>query len=246
VTVDNINERPVADAGPDQSVLVGETVNFDGSNSNDPDGDIVSYDWDFGDGNTGTGVSATHTYSTADTYTVTLTVTDNGALTDTDTLTVTVGEEPSEITVFSDSFESSSSDWSANWSQDSQNDWRRRTARKKEGSYAAEVDGRANDAQLISIPINLQGKTDATVTFWWYIERGLDTGEYLAFDVSVDGGANWVEKARLSGNVDAENTWHNVSIGLSGINSLRIRFRGKMSRSSEDAYVDVVEVIAAE
>jgi len=245
VTVDNINELPVADAGPDQSVLVGETVNFDGSNSNDPDGDIVSYDWDFGDGNTGTGVSATHTYSTADTYTVTLTVTDNGGLTDTDTLTVIVSEEPSEITVFSDSFESSS-DWTANWSQDTQNDWRRRTARKKEGSYAAEVDGRANDAQLISIPINLQGKTDATITFWWYIERGLDTGEYLAFDVSVDGGANWVEKARLSGNVDAENTWHNVSIGLSGINSLRIRFRGKMSSSNEDAYVDVVEVIAAE
>ncbi len=159
------------------------------------------------------------------------------------TATVTVEETPSVITVFFDSFESSS-DWTANWSQDTQNDWRRRTARKKEGSYAAEVDGRANDAQLISIPINLQGKTDATITFWWYIERGLDTGEYLAFDVSVDGGANWVEKARLSGNVDAENTWHNVSIGLSGINSLRIRFRGKMSRSNEDAYVDVVEVIA--
>ena len=159
--------------------------------------------------------------------------------------TLTVTEVPSEIEVFSDSFESSA-DWTANWSQDSQNDWRRRTSRKKEGNYAAEVDGRATDAQLISIPIDLQGKTNATVTFWWYIESGLDTGEYLAFDVSTDGGDNWPEMASLNGNVDVdpENTWHNESINVTGISNLRIRFRGTMSSSIEDAYVDVVKVVA--
>jgi len=157
--------------------------------------------------------------------------------------TLTVTEAPSEVQVFSDSFESSA-DWTANWSQDSQGDWRRRTARKKEGNYAAEVDGRANDAQLISKDINLQGKTKATVTFWWYIERGLDTGEYLAFDVSADGGS-WTEMASLNGNVfGAEDTWHYVEVKVTGIGSLKIRFRGTMSRSSEDAYVDVVEVVA--
>lgn len=160
------------------------------------------------------------------------------------TLNVNVTEEaPSDVQVFSDSFESSA-DWTANWSQDSQNDWRRRTARKKEGNYAAEVDGRARDAQLISRDIDLQGKTNATISFWWYIESGLDTGEYLAFDVSTDGGSIWTERASLNGNVDAENQWHNVSIGVDAINNLRIRFRGTMSRSREDAYVDVVKVIA--
>jgi len=160
------------------------------------------------------------------------------------TATLTVTEVPIEKEVFSDSFESSA-DWTANWSQDSQNDWRRRTSRKKEGNYAAEVDGRATNAQLISIPIDLQGKANATITFWWYIERGLDTGEYLAFDVSTDGGA-WIEKAKLRGNVDPENQWHNVSINVTGINNnnLRVRFRGTMSSSREDAYVDVVKVVA--
>ncbi len=45
-----LNQQPVADAGSDQTVNVGETVSFDGSGSYDPDGGIVSYDWDFGDG----------------------------------------------------------------------------------------------------------------------------------------------------------------------------------------------------
>ena len=239
----NANQSPVADAGPDQTATVGQTVNFDGSGSSDPDGSIVSYDWDFGDDSTGTGVSVTHVYLTAGKYTVTLTVEDNGGKTVPDTATVTVSEEPAEKEVFYDSFESSA-DWTANWSQDSQNDWRRRTARKKEGNYAAEVDGRATDAQLISRNINMQGKTNAAITFWWYIESGLDTGEYLAFDVSTDGGP-WVQKATLSGNVDTENQWHNVSItDVTAINNLRIRFRGKMSSSQEDAYVDVVKVIA--
>ncbi len=158
------------------------------------------------------------------------------------TLNVTTEEASSDVQVFSDSSESSA-DWTANWSQDSQNDWRRRTARKKEGNYAAEVDGRARDAQLISRNIDLQGKTNATISFWWYIESGLDTGEYLAFDVSTDGGA-WTKEVRLRGDVDLENTWHNVSINVAAINNLRIRFRGTMSRSREDAYVDAVKVIA--
>lgn len=37
VTVKNVNQKPIADAGPDQSVGEGVTVNLDGSGSNDPD-----------------------------------------------------------------------------------------------------------------------------------------------------------------------------------------------------------------
>jgi chitodextrinase len=85
-----INEPPVADAGLDQTVLVGEVVNFDGSGSYDPDGTIDTYEWDFGDGNTGTGLTPTHSYDTAGTYTVTLTVTDDDGDTDTDIVIITV------------------------------------------------------------------------------------------------------------------------------------------------------------
>ncbi len=239
------NDLPIADAGQDQSVFTGELVSFNGSASSDNIG-ITSYSWDF-DASDGieedaTGVTADHTYSTAGQYTVTLTVTDGVNPTAQDNAIVTVTEEPTEVEVFSDSFEDGT--WNGKWSEDSQNDWFRSTQRAVDGSYSAEVDGSASDAQLISVPIDLLGRTSATISFSWYIEKGLDTGEYLAFDVSTDGGSNWIEKARLQGNVDTENTWHSASVDLSGINSLKLRFRGKMNRSKEDADVDAVTVIA--
>ncbi|MCK5644914.1 MAG: PKD domain-containing protein, partial [Gammaproteobacteria bacterium] len=86
----SLNDPPVADAGPSQTVMVGETANFDGSGSSDSDGTIESYDWDFGDTNSGTGILTTHSYDTAGTYTVTLTVTDDDDGEGTATTTVTV------------------------------------------------------------------------------------------------------------------------------------------------------------
>lgn len=148
---------------------------------------------------------------------------------------------PAEIEVFLDSFEIN--EWNGFWTEDSQNDWFRSSQRATEGNYSAEVDGSAADAKLTSVPINLQGKTNATITFSWLIESGLDSGEYVAFDVSTDGGNSWTERAKLSGNVSQENVWHNANITLTGINNLQIRFRGKMSGSDEDANVDLVRAV---
>ena len=153
---------------------------------------------------------------------------------------ITVAEVSTTVVLFSDSFETSF----GNWSQDSQTDWFRSTQRATDGTYSAEVDGRANAAQLISIPIDLQGRTKATITFSWYIESSLDTGEYIAFDVSFDGGSTWVQKLALQGNVDEENAWHDETVEVSNIGSLRLRFRGTMSDSIEDADIDNVKVTA--
>lgn len=103
VTVEEPNEPPVADAGPDQSVKVGETVSFDGSGSYDPDGSLVEYSWDFEDkGATGSGLSPTHVYNDKGTYYVTLTVEDDEGATAEDTVVITVDElAPADLVITS-------------------------------------------------------------------------------------------------------------------------------------------------
>jgi len=245
------NEPPTANAGSDHSAETGESINFDGSGSSD-DGVVVSYDWDFDDGTTATGTFVNHTYTSSGTYTVTLSVTDDGGLGDSDTAIVTVSETappppppppPGDVEVFSDSFEVS--EWNGLWSENSQNGWYRSSQRSTDGNYSAEVDGDEDGGTLTSIPIDLQGKTNVSISYDWYIERRLDRGEYVAFDISTDGGNTWTEYRRLRGNIDQENAWHSVSVNLSSINSLRLRFRGAMSKRSEDADVDNVSVTAS-
>jgi len=99
--------------------------------------------------------------------------------------------------VFTDNFESST-DWTNNWT--SYGAWNRVTAKPHDGSYSAEIDGNVTDSALVSVSIDVTGKSSATVTFWWLIENRLDAGEYLALD--VDTGSGWVEKATRQGNVD--------------------------------------------
>ena len=45
VSITTGNSRPVANAGPDQTVFVGNTVHLDGSTSRDADGDALRYRW---------------------------------------------------------------------------------------------------------------------------------------------------------------------------------------------------------
>ena len=59
-----------------------DTVEFDASESFDPDGEITSYNWDFGDGNTATGEEVSHTYAEDGSYEVELKVEDNNGKTD--------------------------------------------------------------------------------------------------------------------------------------------------------------------
>jgi len=75
-------KRPVAKAVFPAVAISGKKVEFDGSNSFDPDGVITSFSWCFGDGNISKDIVATHVYAKPGRYNVSLTVTDDEGLTD--------------------------------------------------------------------------------------------------------------------------------------------------------------------
>lgn len=253
INVQEVNTPPVSKVGGPYSGVQGDLINFDGSDSFDPDGTIRFHDWDFGDGSTERGVNGSNIYAEAGVYTLTLTVIDDKGLTHSSSTTVNVSNQPQEpepepepepegeVEVFYDSFEVR--EWNGLWEEDRQRDWRRSRQRAVEGRYSAEVDGPARDSLLTSIPIDLQGKRNVKITFSWYIEERLDAGEYLAYDVSTDDGLTWAEKGRLRGDEDAEEVWHQVNIDLNNINNLQIRFRGVANSGSEDMDVDEVRVV---
>ena len=72
-----VNALPVADAGFDVTAAPGESINFDGRRSLDPDGTIAKYEWDFKDGSRDLGDQVAHAFSKPGTYYVSLKVTDN-------------------------------------------------------------------------------------------------------------------------------------------------------------------------
>jgi len=88
ITVQDVCQPPVADAGGPYTGAVNAPISLDGSGTT---GSASSYQWDFGDGTTGTGITVTHIYVTAGTYTVTLTVTGSCG-TSSDVTTVTLGQ----------------------------------------------------------------------------------------------------------------------------------------------------------
>ncbi len=95
--IDPNNVLPVAVPNADATSGVAPlTVNFDGSGSNDPDGQVVAWHWDFGDGSAADSDIATHTYTTPGVYDALLTVTDDqgGATSQRIAITVTADVVP--------------------------------------------------------------------------------------------------------------------------------------------------------
>jgi len=92
------NTPPIAEAGDNQSVVVGELVTFDGDDSRDSnlEGLIVEHAWYEGSQLLSTSASFTESNFTKGIHTLTLTVIDNHGASASDTVTITVND-PSNI-----------------------------------------------------------------------------------------------------------------------------------------------------
>ncbi|MDF1787188.1 MAG: Ig-like domain-containing protein, partial [Verrucomicrobiales bacterium] len=97
ITVNPINDAPVAEAGPDQTVFVDDVVSLDGTNSSDPEADTLTYAWTQTGGSTVILSDANAVQSTftallgSETLEFEVEVSD-GALSSTDRVVVTVNE----------------------------------------------------------------------------------------------------------------------------------------------------------
>lgn len=143
-------------------------------------------------------------------------------------------------TVFQDGFEIN--EWNGLWTEDSQNDWSRSAEKYNEGGYAAKFSGPGNNSQLVSNEINFGNNLNATINFFWYIDRNMAKGEYIALDVSTDSGLTWTEKLRLKGNVDQEDKWSNKYVRLLNIDKIKIRFRGTANSLKDKGYIDAIKI----
>jgi K319L-like, PKD domain len=65
----SVNSAPTANAGPDQSVSVGDVVQLDGSSSSDPEGDNLSYSWTMSSRPTGSAATLQNGNSGTSTFT---------------------------------------------------------------------------------------------------------------------------------------------------------------------------------
>lgn len=104
ITATENNGSPVANAGPDQSVGVGVSVNLNGSASSDPETDPLQFAWSMVTRPSGSSATLSSTTSatprfTADvagTYEITLTVSDGVDTSSPDSVRVTAGDDPDD------------------------------------------------------------------------------------------------------------------------------------------------------
>ncbi len=93
VQIDVPNRPPVAVAGPDRNIRLGQNLHVDASGSSDPDGNPLTYKWSFGDSTDPVlTVEADHVYTSEGVFAASLMVDDGAGGLSTDEFFVTVGQ----------------------------------------------------------------------------------------------------------------------------------------------------------
>ena len=107
VVIQTENQLPIADAGTDQTVTIGDEVSLNGNASSDPDGDLISYLWTIASAPTGSNAMLSDASSAAPTFTadavgdyvIELIVNDGEDDSSVDSLTVTAEAPEIELSI---------------------------------------------------------------------------------------------------------------------------------------------------
>ena len=219
--------------------IAGDSISFDASASNDPDGSIASYAWSFGDSGNGSGAFVTHTYTASGSYTVTLTVTDNEGATDTRTRTVAVASSEDVGWVSPVSF----SDPAANWvvEERAYDD----DARRYYTTGAEHYDLAAGDwTSFIILNAPEGGLQSDRIRI--LVGDSAPSSNFLSWDIDVDRDGEWVDvymgtEGSLSEHRPADHapTWVELTFDPGLVT--RMRLRAYNNRDSGEALARIYE-----
>jgi hypothetical protein len=182
---------PTANAGPPQTVHVGDTVTLDATASTDPGGATLTYSWEQTDGpavSLSDTTSATPTFtapSGPETLTFALTIDDGLGVTDTASVTITVANSAPVASAGSDQSVSAGASVTL------------------DATGSTDADGQAlaySWSQTAGAPVTLSSTTDAQPTFTAPVSDFPDT---LVFQVTADDGQGGTSTATVTVNVAA-------------------------------------------
>lgn len=242
VTATSVNGFASAVSLSASGLPAGVTASFSPSSVTPPSGGTASSTLTF---------SASATAATG-TSTVTITGT-SGTLTRTTTVSLTVNPS-GPVTVFADGAESSSTTFVTSATTTS-TVWIRQasapyagTYRWKAGSSSGGNYGNSADARLTTPTLNLGGATSATLTYA-FKHSTESSWDFFEVRISTDGGTNWTNLVRVSGNSASWSAWAPLATvnlnAYAGQTNVKIQFRltSDGSVTGWGAAVDEVKVV---
>lgn len=164
--------------------------------------------------------------------------------------TTTTTQPSGSVTLFCDDFGSGL----GNWTESGEGDWNTESLHSTSGhpstgsgSPAAHSDECGTTCTItMASPVNLSGRTAATLKLLRFLDSELDSGEYLW--LQVWNGSTWQTLADWSADNGSDtNQWHAHTFDLSaylGRPDFRVRFVTKESNTSEHVHVDDVCITA--